>query len=179
MRLIAKGLCAALLFLLGFATPAAAQICSDGEILLISNHLRNSEGTNPTGKTSELPFNSGGNGPNMASYYDQIAASDGFSDGGAFSGYRPVMYTAALVEFADLMMNRGMWCLEYRDGVQILRCASARKLSPTSWQGYCGLSRLSASTYVSASARNLAKGATRSHAKRAMRAGSRSWWLGN
>lgn len=124
-----KTLCAALLLALGLPSPAAAQMCSDGEVLIVSSKPDGSSGR-------DLAVNTAFNGPDGQSYYDQFVASGAFAQGGMFHGFRPVSVTAPFGEFTLTIL--GYLDLDVNSyGAQLLRCPSAKKLSANSWRRYC------------------------------------------
>lgn len=138
MKQFTIAICAALLFTLGFASPVAAQICSDGEVLIVASRLAGEPGGSNGHDFTTLHVNFGGNGPNGQVYYDQLVASDAFTRGGALYGFKPNSNFAPLGEFADSLSGRGRWYLAFRSGAQLLRCSTAKKLSTEAWRRYCG-----------------------------------------
>ena len=133
-----KTLCAALLLAFCFASPAAAQMCSDGEVLIVSSKPDGTSGR-------DLAVNAAFNGPDGQSYYDQFATSNAFTQGGVFHGFRPVSVAVPFGEFTRVITGNSNL---FRYGAQLLRCPSAKKLSAESWRRYCEYDRLVPTIHV-------------------------------
>lgn len=132
-----KALCAALLLALGLASPAMAQMCSDGEVLIVASHLNGPPGGKSGYEIQKLPVNIGFNGDNGQAIYDQLIASDAFVRGGVLDGFKPNSVFAPFSQFIHEVMGGGGEYTLYGDGAQLLQCSSAKKLSVDSWRRYC------------------------------------------
>lgn len=148
MKRFAVNLCAALLLALGLASPAAAQMCSDGEVLIVASHLNGPPGGKSGYEIRELPVNLGFNGENGQAIYDQLVASDAFVRGGVLDGFKPNSVFAPFSEFIREVIGGGGEYTLYGVGAQLLQCSSAKKLNTESWRSYCEDGRFLPGVYL-------------------------------
>lgn len=145
---LVKAICAALLLALGFASPAMAQMCSDGEVLIVASHLDGPPGGTSGYEIRELPVNLGFNGENGRAIYDQLVVSDAFRRGGVLDGFKPSSVLVSLGEFSHAVMGHSGAISIYGVGAQLLQCSSAKKLGADSWRRYCDDGRFLPGIYV-------------------------------